>query len=129
MYKKRGGLPVVYFYRILTLKNKRVMTNAELIKLYKQEVKELTILLRKEWEDIREIANTKSLDLNKTYLIGFVESEDDEEFGVLFNIDKGLFYFEKDQNGVVITSKTKSEIEIDFPQVVVLSDINNFDNW
>ncbi|WP_027386027.1 hypothetical protein [Chryseobacterium gregarium] len=105
------------------------MTDTALIKLYKQEVKELTILLRTEWKDIQEIANSKNLDLNKTYLMGFVESKDDEESGILFNIDKGLFFFEKDQNGVVITNKTKSEIQIDFPQVVLLPEISDFDNW
>ena len=99
------------------------------INLYKQEVKELTNLLLTEWEDIRNIALDEELNLDTTFLLGFVETEEDEEFGLFYNKQKGLLKFEKTINSVKVTLTTIKEIENDFPQVIVLTDIDNYNNW
>ena len=99
------------------------------INLYKQEVKELTNLLLTEWEDIRNIALDEDLNLDKIFLLGFVETEEDEEFGLFYSKQKGLLLFEKNMNSVKVTPTTINEIENDFPQVIVLSDIDNYNNW
>jgi hypothetical protein len=97
--------------------------------LYKEEVKELTILLRTEWEDIKEIVNNQNLDFNKTYLLGFIESEDDTELGLLYTEKKELIRFEKNSNDLELSFVTKENIKSEFPQVIVLDEIENFDKW
>jgi hypothetical protein len=91
--------------------------------LYKEEVKELTGLLRAEWQDIREIAENQNLDVAKTWLLGFVESEDGAESGLFYSEEKGLVKFEKTLNGLTIKNVSREMIENEFPQVVVLDEI------
>ncbi|MDQ0638405.1 hypothetical protein QF042_001970 [Pedobacter sp. W3I1] len=45
--------------------------------LYKQEIKELTELLRNDWTDVRDIATDNGLNID-TYLPGFIESTNDK---------------------------------------------------
>jgi len=65
--------------------------------LYKEEVKELTTFLRTEWKDIQEIINNQNLDFERTYLLGFVESDNDTELGLLYTEKNELIRFEKNQ--------------------------------
>ncbi|MBE5319993.1 hypothetical protein IM793_12545 [Pedobacter sp. MR2016-19] len=61
--------------------------------------------------------------------MGFVETEENEKFGLFYNSQKGLLLFEKTINSVKVTPTTIKEIENDFPQVIVLTDIDNYNNW
>jgi hypothetical protein len=97
--------------------------------LYKEEVKELTVLLRTEWEDIQEILNNQNLDFNKTYLLGFIESEDDTELGLFYTENKKLIRFERNSNDLKLTFVSKESIKNEFPQVIVLDEIENFAKW
>lgn len=57
--------------------------------LYKQEVLELTELLREDedWEDLRGILKVKGFDLNQILLVSFMEDEEENEYGVIVTRD------------------------------------------
>jgi len=100
-----------------------------MLELYKEEVKELTDLLRNEWPDIQKIATDNGLDISNTYLFSFIESEDDDELCLFYEEGKGFFLYEKKDNEITFQSKDKDSLEKEFPQVQTLDDLNNFENW
>ena len=93
--------------------------------LYRKEVKELTQLLRTTWRDVQEILKNKGLDCNKTYLLGFVESENDTASGLFYTENSELLRFEKFRDNINTEIVSLKNIEEEFPQVVVLDEINN----
>ena len=97
--------------------------------LYKEEVKELTELLRTEWQDIQEIVISQNLDVNKTFLLGYVESEDETELGLFYTEKKELIRFEKKIDNLDLKIVTREDIKNEFPQVIVLDEIENFNKW
>jgi len=97
--------------------------------LYKEEVKELTELLRTKWKDIQEIVEKRNLNVSKTYLLGFIESEDGTEIGLFYTEKKDLIRFEKKSNNLDLKIVTRKSIENEFPQVTVIDEIENFENW
>jgi hypothetical protein len=113
------------------IENNRIINSAGRAskELYKEEVKELTELLRTEWKDIQEIVMNLNLDVSKTYLLGFVASEDETESGLIYTEKKSLIRFEKKLNNLDIKIVTKECIENDFPQVTVVDEIEDFGNW
>ena len=58
--------------------------------LYKQEVLELTELLKndEEWEDLRNILIQKGFNLSKTVLVSFVEDDKGNEYGAEHHIQR-----------------------------------------
>jgi len=97
--------------------------------LYKEEVKELTELLRTEWQDIQSIVKNLNLDVSKTCLLGFIESEDDTESGLFYTEKKSLIRFERRLTDLDVKIVTKESIENEFPQVIVLDEIESFGDW
>lgn len=97
--------------------------------MYKQEVKELTELLRNEWDDIRSVAEQYDLPVAATFLLNFVEDEDENEICLFFNAAKGLFLYEKNDGVTSFKKVDIHDVERNFPQVKVLDDLENFDSW
>jgi hypothetical protein len=93
--------------------------------LYKEEVKELTELMRTEWQEIQEIVKNQHLYISKTFLLGFIESEDDTEIGLLCTEQKNLLRFEKRSNSLNVEIVTKENIKNEFLQVTVIDEIEN----
>lgn len=70
--------------------------------LYKQEVLELTELLRnnEEWGDLREILIEKGFNLSQIALVSFIEDDEENEYGVIVTKDiKTIEYSRSTQNG------------------------------
>ena len=65
--------------------------------LYKQEVLELTELLKndEEWEDLRNILIQKGFNLSKTVLVSFVEDDKGNEYGVIVTKDIQIIEYSK----------------------------------
>ena len=65
--------------------------------LYKEEILELTELLRddEEWTDIREILIKKGFDLHKIVLVSFMEDEVENEYGVIITNDMIIYEYER----------------------------------
>lgn len=99
------------------------------INLYKEEVKELTELLHTEWTDIQNILRDKNLNVVKTFLLGFFESEEGVAFGLFYTENNELLYFEQSDEYNKTEIVSKDDIKNEFPQVCVLDDIDNFINW
>lgn len=97
------------------------------IDLYKQEVKELTEYLRNEWDDVRSVAEQNDLSPMNTFLLGFID--DENETSLFFNLEKGLYLAEKIDDNISFKKVNISDVEKDFPQVQVLNDLENFDTW
>ncbi|MGK6342498.1 hypothetical protein ACMGDK_09680 [Chryseobacterium sp. DT-3] len=99
------------------------------IELYKQEVKELTELFRTQWDDVRSVAEQNDLSPTTTFLLSFIEDEDENETCLFFNPEKGLYLAEKIESNISFKKVDISDVEKDFPQVEVLNDLENFDSW
>jgi len=97
--------------------------------LYKEEVKELTNLLRNEWSDIQEILIKQNLFVNNTYLLGFYESEEGIEYGLFYTEKSELLRFEKSEEKLEVNIVSELSIKSEFPQVVVLDEISDFEKW
>lgn len=96
--------------------------------LYKEEVKELTALLKNEWLDLKDLLSLKGIDVDSCYLLGYFETDNGEEIGLLYTKDE-LKKFEVNKKGINIENVTKEQIKNDFPQIVVLNDLSNYSNW
>lgn len=96
--------------------------------LYKQEVKELTELLRNEWEDLKFAIEQEGIDTSACILLGYFETEDEVETGLLWSND-GLKRFEFAEGTLNVEDVSKEDVEEDFPQVIVIDDIQNFVSW
>jgi hypothetical protein len=94
----------------------------------KHEVKELTELFRNDWIDIQQIAIENNLEISKTYLFSFIESENEDETCLFYTLGKGFFY-EKKVDATFFNAVEKNEIENEFPQVQTVVDIAQFDSW
>ncbi len=97
--------------------------------LLKQEVKELTTLFRNDWTDIQQIAIENDLEINKTYLFSFIESENEDETCLFYTLGKGFFLYEKKNEDTFFNAVEKNEIENEFPQARTVVDIAQFDSW
>lgn len=96
--------------------------------LYKQEVKELTELLRNEWEDLKFAIEQEGIDTNACTLLGYFETKDEVETGLLWCRD-GLKRFEFAEGSLNVEDVSKEDVEEDFPQVIVIDYIQNFVSW
>lgn len=96
--------------------------------LYKQEVKELTELLRNEWEDLKFAIEQEGIDTSACILLGYFETEDEVETGLLWSND-GLKRFEFAEGALNVEDVSKEDVEEDFPQVIVIDDMQNFVSW
>ena len=95
----------------------------------KSEVKELTELFRNDWTDIQQIATENNLEIDNTYLFSFIESENEDETCIFYNLGKGFFLYEKKNVSSFFNAVEKNEIEKEFPQVQTVVDIEQFDSW
>lgn len=70
------------------------MTNE---KLLKQEVEELTELLRNDpnWSDLRKALSGKNLKPDNVLLAGFIEDEEENEFGAIITQDGKVYEYER----------------------------------
>lgn len=98
--------------------------------LYKQEILELTELLRddEDWEDLRSILRLKEFDSNQILLVSFIEDEEENEFGVIVTRDLNVFeYSRSTKEGIEVLDDIKiNDItnESDkYPQVCVAIDM------
>lgn len=92
--------------------------------LYKEEILELTELLRndEEWTDIREILIKKGFDLNKIVLVSFMEDELENEYGVIVTNDMIIYEYKR--------STQRGENHIDsFKIKDITDDKNGRDNY
>jgi hypothetical protein len=66
--------------------------------LLRQEVDELTALLRdgEHWADVRTALASKGLPANRVVLTGFMEDEDENEFGVVITDELEVFQYQRD---------------------------------
>lgn len=101
--------------------------------LYKQEVLELTELLRgdEEWEDLREILTEKGFNLSQIALVSFMEDEEENEYGVIVTKDIRISkYSRSTENGkndissfrLEDISNEKDEMD-KYPQISVAIDM------
>lgn len=86
-------------------------------KLYRQEIEELTYLVKNEWDDLRRILIDSNFDINKTLLVSFAENEDESEYGVLVNENKQVFEYKRS------TAMDKNNIE-NFSVIEITNDPN-----
>lgn len=93
------------------------------IKLYKQEVCELTQLLHSEWTEMKEIL-TQKIDIEDSYLCFYLEGEEDDEYGVILTKDAEVYEFEIiDGKLDSINKQNKDDIREDVPQVNIALEI------
>ena len=76
--------------------------------LYKQEVLELTELLRddEEWEDLRDILTEKGFNLSQIVLVSFMQDDEENEYGVIVTKDIQIIEYSK------LTQHEKNNIDI-----------------
>lgn len=101
--------------------------------LYKQEILELTELLRddEDWGDLKEILTNKGFNVSKIALVSFMEDDEENEYGVIVTKDiKISEYSRSTQNGknniknFKIKDITNEKDEIDkYPQISVAIDM------
>lgn len=101
--------------------------------LYKQEVLELTKLLRddEDWGDLRDILTEKGFNLSQIALVSLMEDDEENEYGVIVTKDiKISEYSRSTQNGnnnidnFKIKDITNEKDEIDkYPQISVAIDM------
>ena len=91
---------------------------------YKEEIQELTELLNTEWEDLKEMLS-EEINLEGALLCGYMEDEDEGEYGVVLTKDKQIYNFSI-QDGELQVTKIDDvrDIEEDYPQILVA--LNNF---
>lgn len=93
------------------------------IKLYKQEVHELTNLFHTKWTEMKEILASK-IDVENAYLCFYVEGEDDDEYGVLLTNEAEIYEFEiVDGQLDSFDKQNNEEIKEEVPQVNIALEI------
>lgn len=99
--------------------------NQEDYQVYKDEIIELTNLLREEWIDLKTLLQIGNLDVAHGLLINYYEDEFDNQYGYFINPDSELFYFEidKDEHIKIIHKEIDGSIETDCPQYIVALEI------
>lgn len=105
--------------------------NQEEFQLYRDEIVELTHLLKEEWIDLKVLLQSCNLDVEHGLLINYYEDEFDNQYGYFINPDAQLFYFEidKDEQIKATHKEIDGSIEINCPQyVVALEELNNLAN-
>ena len=101
--------------------------------LYKQEVLELTELLRndEDWQDLRNILTRNGFNISRIALVSFMEDDEENEYGVIVTKDiKISEYSRSTQNGknsednFIIKDITNEKDKIDkYPQISVAIDM------
>lgn len=101
--------------------------------LYKQEVLELTELLKndEEWEDLRNILTQKGFNLNNIVLASFVEDDKGNEYGVIVTKDIQISEYSRltqnEKNNIdsfKLKDITNEKNKIDkYPQILVAIDM------
>ena len=101
--------------------------------LYKQEILELTELLRsdEDWEDLRNILIENGANLEQIALVSFIEDEEENDYGVIVTKDiKIIKYLRTTQNGknkgdnFKLKDITNEKEEINkYPQIYVAIDM------
>ncbi len=96
------------------------MTQEE-FKDFKLEIEELTELLNKEWFDLKNAILEKNITLTNTLLVGYYESEEGLEIGLLYNKSENLLIrFEmKDDTMSFFNIKHINDVSNEFPQISV----------
>lgn len=105
--------------------------NQEEFQLYRDEIVELTHLLKEEWIDLKVLLQSCNLDVEHGLLINYYEDEFDNQYGYFINPDAQLFYFEIDKvEHIKATHKEiDGSIETNCPQyAVALEELNNLAN-
>ncbi len=105
--------------------------NQEEFQLYRDEIVELTHLLKEEWIDLKVLLQSCNLDVEHGLLINYYEDEFDNQYGYFINPDAQLFYFEidKDEHIKATHKEIDGSIETSCPQyVVALEELNNLAN-
>lgn len=88
--------------------------------LYQQEIIELTDLLKTEWHHLRNALIETKVDLEGSYLAGYVEDEGRAEYGVMLTSEKKIIRFVYKDNVMNLTAvNTPEEIAGEFPQIHV----------
>lgn len=95
--------------------------NEEEFEDYKLEIEELTELLNSDWLDLKKAIKKQGLLSEKTLLVGYVEDEDGNEIGLLFNQEnKKMIKFSFNNNKLdTQTIDNIDEIKDEFPQILV----------
>jgi hypothetical protein len=96
-------------------------------KVLKQEVNELTSLLRndKEWKGLREALQEKGFDADRIVLAGFMEDSDENEFGVVITDELKVFEYKRntsEESGQIVEWRLVKDVNglLDtFPAVIV----------
>lgn len=93
------------------------------IKLYTQEVEELTNFFHTEWVEMKEILAAK-INVEEAYLCFYVEGEEDDEYGVLLTKEAEIYEFEIiDGQLDSFEKQKKEEIKEEVPQVNIALEI------
>lgn len=88
--------------------------------LYKQEIIELTELLKSTWHDLRNALIGAKVEIEGSYLAGFMEDEEGGAFGVILTAEKKIIRFVYRDHVINMTPvNTPEEISDEFPQIHV----------
>lgn len=98
--------------------------------LYKQEILELTELLKndEEWEDLRNILNEQNIDLKHIALVSFTEDEEENEYGIIIFKDLKIIEYSRftgygDNNFCIIDITSDKEEINKYPQIGIAIDM------
>jgi len=101
--------------------------------LYKQEILELTELLKNnpEWEDLRNVLSKKGINIKCVALVSFIEDEEENEYGILVSKDiKVIQYLRTTKygdNNFSIIDITNNKYEISkYPQIHIATPLYKF---
>lgn len=88
--------------------------------LYKQEIVELTELLKSAWHDLRNALIGAKVEIEGSYLAGFMEDEEGGAYGVILTAEKKIIRFVYKDHAINITPvDSPEEILGEFPQIHV----------
>ena len=91
-------------------------------KLYLQEIEELTELLRSDegWSDLKAVLEQEGFDLAKTFLVSFMEDEEEVEYGVLVTSERKVYEYTWNEDDFTLLEITKDQEKIlDYPQIAI----------
>ena len=100
--------------------------------LYKQEILELTELLKEDegWEDLRNVLVLKGFDLTQILLVSFMEDEEENEYGVIVTKELRVIEYSRstkngEENIDSFDSKDITNEMNKYPQTLVAIDMIN----
>lgn len=92
--------------------------------LDKEEILELTYLLKNEWNRIKNLIEQKNIDVSNCLLVTYMEDENCVEFGILITKEKEVLKFTIENDVILIEiEKNIQNIQKEFSQVKVGLDI------